>query len=99
MARETEQLGAGVVGSAERCEPGCAAAQDIGHDGDGLDIVDGGWRAVEADIGREWRLEPRQALLDFETFEQGCLFAANLSSRPMAKIGIEIPAIEIVLAD
>ena len=51
VAGDLEQLGAGVVGLAERGEPGRAAAQDVGHDGDALDVVDRGRRAVEA---RRW---------------------------------------------
>ena len=93
MAREAEELGAGVVGLAERGEPGRAAAEDIGHDRDQLDIVDGGWRAIEPDIGREWRLQPRHALLAFEAFEQRRLLAANIGAGAVMQIEIEVPAV------
>src|SRR4029079_16837326 len=56
MTRQAEQLGSGSVGAAERGEPGRAAPQDVGGDGDSLDIVDGGRRAIEPDIGGEWRV-------------------------------------------
>ncbi len=99
MAREAEQLGAGIVRAAKRGEPGGAAPQDGGHDGDGLDIVDGGRRAIEPDIGGEWRLQPRLALLAFEAFEQGRLLAADISPCPVNEIKLEVPAIDVVLAD
>src|SRR5262249_21275512 len=75
------------------------AAQDVRDDCDGLDIVDGGRSAVEPDIGREWRLQPRHALLAFEAFEQRGLLAANIGPCPMMQVKLEIPAIDVVLAD
>ena len=42
--------------------------KDVGHDSDGLDIVDGGRRAIEADIGRKWRFEPPHALLAWANY-------------------------------
>ena len=99
MAREAEELGAGVVGAAERGEPGGAAAQNVGDDGDGLDIVDRGRCAIEPDIGGEWRFEPRHAFLAFEALEQRRLLAADIGARPVMQIELEVPAVDIVLAD
>ena len=52
-----------------------------GDDGDGLDVVDGGRRAVEPDIGGERRLQARLALLAFEALEQRRLLAADVGAR------------------
>ena len=76
-----------------------AAAQNVGDDGDGLDIVDGGRRAIEPDIGGERRLQARLALLAFEAFEQRRLLAADISAGAVMQVEIEIPAVDVVLAD
>ena len=70
MARNAEKLGAHIVGAADGVEPGGATAQDGAADGDGFHVVDGGRRAIEADVGREWRLHAGLALLAFEAFEK-----------------------------
>ena len=80
-------------------EPLRATAQDGRHDGDGLDIVHRRRAAIEADVRRERRLQPRLALLAFEAFEQRCLFAANVSAGAVVHVDVEIPAMHIVLAD
>ena len=64
-----------------------------------LDIVDRGRRAIEADIGGEWRLQPRLTLFAFEAFEQCRLLAADIGPCPVMQIEIEVPAIDVVLAD
>ena len=97
VAGEAEQLGAGIVGPAERGEPGGATAQNVGHHGDCLDIVDGSRRAVQPDIGGKRRLEPRHALLAFEAFEQRRLLAADIGAGPVMQIEVEVPAIELFL--
>src|SRR5690606_32474115 len=53
VSRDAEELGTGVVFAAQPGEPGRAAPQDFGHDGDGFDVVDGGGAAVKAHAGRE----------------------------------------------
>ena len=93
------QLGAGVVRPADAGEPGRAAAQDVGHLGDGLDIVDGGRAAVEAHIGRERRLQPRLALLALEAFQQRRFLAADIGAGAVMHDDVEIPAVDVVLAD
>ena len=45
-------------------------ADDPGHRREGLGVVDGGGLAIQAEAGRERRLEARLALLAFERFEQ-----------------------------
>ena len=99
MAGHAKQFGADIVGPADGGEPGRAATQDIGRDRDRLDIVHGRGAAVETDIGGEWRLQPRLALLAFEAFEQRGLLAADIGARAVGHIEIERPAVDIVLAD
>src|SRR5580658_3617329 len=74
------KLGAGIVGPADTGEPGGAAAHDVGYLRDGLDIIDGGRTAIEADIGGERRLEPRLPLFSFETFQERGFLAANIGA-------------------
>ncbi len=90
---------AGVVLAADAGEPGGAAAHDVGHLRNRLDIVDRRRAAVEAHIRREWRLEPRHALLAFEAFEQRRLFAADVGAGAVMHDEIEVVAVNIALAD
>ena len=99
MAGNAIELGAGVVLPADAGEPGRAAPHDVGHLGDGLDIVDGGRAAVEAHIGRERRLQPRLALLAFEAFQERGFLAADIGAGAVMHDEIEIPAVDVVLAD
>ena len=99
MAGDAEQFCADIVGAADGGEPCRTAAQDVRRHRDRLDVVDGGRAAVEADIGREWRLQPRHALLAFEAFQQGGLFAADIGTGAVGDVDVERPAVGIVLAD
>ena len=99
VAGDAEQLGAGVVLPADAREPGGAAAQDVGHLRDRLHVVDRGRAAIEAHIGRERRLEPRLALLALEALEQRGLLAADIGARAVVDVEIEVPAVDVVLAD
>ena len=99
MARDAEQLGARVVGLAEPGEPGRPAPQDVRHGGDGFDVVDGCRRAPQARIGGEGRFQARLALLAFEAFELGCFLAADVSAGAVVDIKVEVPAVDVVLAD
>src|ERR1700722_11619477 len=47
-----------------------AAPQDVRRDRDRLDVVDRGRAAVETDIGRKRRLQPRLALLALKALQQ-----------------------------
>ena len=99
VAGDAEELGADIVRPAEGREPGGAAAQDGRRHGDRLDIVDGGRAAIEADIGREWRLQARLALLALEAFEQRRLLAADIGAGAVMDVDVEIVAVDVVLAD
>ena len=99
VAGDAIELGAGVVGAADAGEPGRAAPQDVGHLRDGLDVVHGRRAAVEAHVRRERRLQPRLALLAFEAFEQRGLLAADVGAGAVMQIEVEVPAVDVVLAD
>ena len=99
VAGDAEQLGAGIVGPADAGKPRRAAPQDVGRGRDRLDVVDRGRAAVEADIGRERRLQPRLALLALEAFEQRGFLAADIGAGAVVDVEIEVPAVDVVLAD
>src|SRR2546423_15322827 len=61
MAGNAEELGPGIIRPPDRGEPSRAATADVRYLGDRLDIVDRGWAAVKADIGRERRPPSRLA--------------------------------------
>ena len=88
-----------LLGRPKRREPRRAAAQDGRRHRDRLDIVDGGRAAIEADIGREWRLQPRLALLALEAFQQRRLLAADIGAGAVMDIDLEIVAHLVVLAE
>src|SRR5206468_6795084 len=88
MAGNAEQFCADIIGPADRGEPRRAAAQDVGRDRYRLDIVDGGRAAIEADIGGEWRLQPRLALLALEAFQQRSFLAADIGAGAMRDVEI-----------
>ena len=56
MSADLEQLGAGIILATEALEPFRAAAKYGRNDRNALDIVDGGWAAIEADRRRKRRL-------------------------------------------
>ena len=99
VAGDAEQLGAGIVGPSDAGEPGRAAPQDVRHDRDRLDVVDRARTAVEADIGRERRLQTRLALLAFEAFEQRGLLAADIGAGAVMDHEVERKTVNVVLAD
>ncbi len=92
MAGNAEELGAGVVGTAEAGEPGRAAAQDRRGDRYRFDVVDGRRRAIKTDIRRERWLQTRHPLLAFKAFEKCRFLAADISPGAMMDINVEAPA-------
>src|SRR6266850_3484725 len=99
MAGDTKQLGADIVGPADGGEPGGTPPQNIRRHRDRFNVVDSGRAAVEADIGREWRLQPRHALLAFEALQERGLFAADIGAGAVGYVKVERKAVDIVLAD
>ena len=88
VARHREDLGAAVVRPAQVREPLAAVADDPGHRGEGLGVVDRRGLAVEAEARRERRLEARLALLALERLEQRRLLAADV--RAVAVVVVEL---------
>jgi hypothetical protein len=80
VAGDREELGAAVVRLAQREESFAAVAHDPGHRSEGLGVVDRGRLAVQAEAGRERRLEARLALLALERLEQRGFFAADVGA-------------------
>ena len=99
MAGDAKHFCAGVVRTADAREPIGAAAQNGRRNRDAFDIVDSGWAAIEPDIRRERRLETRLALLAFQAFEQRGFLAADIGASAVMDDDVEIPAVDIVLAD
>ena len=64
-----------------------------------LDVVDRGRAAIEAGAGRERRLQARLALLAFQAFQQRGLFAADVGAGAVVDVDVEVPAVDVVLAD
>jgi hypothetical protein len=87
-----------IVGAAEGGKPAGAAAQDRRRDRDRFDVVDRGRAAIEADIGREWRLQARLALLALQAFQQRGLLAADIGAGAVMNENVKIPAVLVVLA-
>src|SRR2546421_10751447 len=66
------------VGRPKGSKPGRTLAQNGRHGGEAQRVVDGGGRAVQAEIRRERRLEARLAGLALERVEQRRLLAADV---------------------
>ena len=96
---DAEQLRAGIVGTAEARKPLRAAAQDGRHNGDRLHVVHRRRATIEACVGREWRLQAWLALLAFEAFEQRRFLAADIGPGAVVDVKVEVPTIDVVLAD
>src|ERR1700726_464568 len=92
MAGDAKQFGADIVGPADGGEPGRTPPQNIRRYRDRLDIVDRGGTPKETDIGREWRFQPRHALLAFEAFQERRLFATDISASAVRDVKVERPA-------
>ena len=92
MALDAENLRARILGPPEGGKPFRPAAQNFRHHSDGLNIIHRGRAAIKPNRRREWRLQPRHALLAFQAFNQRGFFAANVSPCPAMHVKIEIPA-------
>ena len=69
VSGDGETLTATVVRRPQPRKPIAAVTHDGGRGGEGLGVIDRGGCAVEAEIGRERRLEARQAFLPFQGFQ------------------------------
>src|SRR5918994_1197543 len=78
VAGDAEQLRAGRLLRAHGTEPVDALADDPGHGGHRLDVVDGGRGPVQALDGREGRAQLGLAALALQRGQQGRLLAADV---------------------
>ena len=92
VADHREDLGAAVVGLADGQVLRAAVADDPRHRGEGLGVVDRRRLAVDAEAGRERRLEARLALLAFQRFEQRGFFAADVGAEAVEGMQLEVEA-------
>src|SRR5207244_4175139 len=77
---------------ADGFEPVGAAADDVRHAGEGLDVVDDRRRAEDA-VGRgERRLDPRVRALALERLDQAGLFAADVGPGAAMHDDVELEA-------
>src|SRR5260221_1692886 len=77
-----------------------AFANDGRHGAEGFDVIDHGRTAIEANDGREWRLDARITALAFERFHKGGFFAAIVIARSSVDHHIVIEAAaENILAE
>ena len=99
MTGNTKQLGSDIVGPADTGKPFRPAPQNRGDYSNRFHVVHSGRRAIQSDIGREWRLHARLALLAFKAFQKGGFLAADVGPCAMMDIEVEIPAMLVVLAN
>src|SRR5207237_6130593 len=92
MAGNAEDLGAGVARPANSGEPGGAALQDRRRGGDRLDIVDRRRAAIEPDLRRKRRLQPRLTLLAFKALQQPGFLAADVGAGAAVQMDIDVIA-------
>ena len=92
VADHREDLRAAVVGPADGQVGRAAVADDPRHCGEGLGVVDRRRLAVDAEAGRERRLEARLALLALQRFEQRGLFAADVGAEAVEGMQLEVEA-------
>ena len=92
VAADREDLGAAIVGLAALQVRSTAVADDPGNGRKGFGVVDGGGLAVQAEAGRERRLEARLALLAFQRLQQRSLFAADVGAEAMVRVQLEAEA-------
>src|SRR5207237_9869563 len=78
VAGKAVDLGARVARPADTGKPSRAAPQARRYHCDGLDIVDRGRAAIQADLRREWGLQAMLALAACEARQQAGLFTANM---------------------
>src|SRR5690606_35150825 len=92
MARDAEKFRARVIGTAKAREPARATAEDLRPDGNALDVVDCRGAAPDADVGREWRLQARLALVALKAFNERGFLTADIGARAAVHVDVEIIA-------
>src|ERR1700724_2897592 len=92
MTRQTVDLGTGVSRPPDPGEPRRTSAQYRRYDRDSLDIVNCAWTAIETNLRRKRRFQPRLALASFEALEKPRLLAANIGAGSAMQMEFEIIA-------
>src|SRR5206468_822443 len=92
VAGDAVELRPGVAGDAERLEPLRAVVDDERDAGQGLDVVDDGRAAEDADDGREGRLDARLAAMALDGLDEARLLAADVGPRAAVDGDVEVEA-------
>merc|ERR1719474_497910 len=92
VARDVEQLGAGVPGAAHAGEPVSSPPADGGSHGDSLDVGDSGGTAEDTDVSGEWGLQAGLALLTLQALDQGGLLSADVGASTTVHKEVEVIA-------
>merc|ERR1719270_738588 len=92
VARDVEQLGAGVSGPAHAGEPVSSPPADGGGHGDSLDVGDSGGTAEDTDVSGEWGLQAGLALLTLQALDQGGLLPADVDTSTTVHKEVEVIA-------
>ena len=90
VAANAEQLGALITGTTETCEPWSTATANGWGDSDSLNVGDGGRAAEETNVGGEWRLQTRLALLALQTLDERSLLSTHVRTRPAMDIHVKV---------
>merc|ERR1719195_2111452 len=92
VARDVEQLGAGVPGAAHAGEPVSSPPADGGGHGDSLDVGHSGGTAEDTDVSGEWGLQAGLALLTLQALDQGGLLSADVGASTTMHKEVEVIA-------
>merc|ERR1711972_483378 len=92
VARDVEQLGAGVPGAAHAGKPVSSPPADGRSHGDSLDVGDSGGTAEDTDVSGEWGLQAGLALLTLQALDQGGLFPADVGASTTVHKEVEVRA-------
>merc|ERR1719402_1162337 len=92
VARDVEQLGAGVPGAAHAGEPVSSPPTDGRSHGDSLDVGHSGGTAEDTDVSGEWGLQAGLALLTLQALDQGGLLSADVGASTTVHKEVEVIA-------
>merc|ERR1719422_1297868 len=92
VARDVEQLGAGVPGATHAGEPVSSPPADGRSHGDSLDVGHSGGTAEDTDVSGEWGLQAGLALLTLQALNQGGLLSADVGASTTVHKEVEVIA-------
>lgn len=90
MARDTEELCAGVSLATKGVKPLTTSPDDGWGDGDSLNVGNSRWAAEQTNCSRERWLQTGFAGLALEGFNKGCLLSADVGAHATVHENIEI---------